>query len=81
MPKQQWLMSTHSCVQYVLLLLVMAVNSDWFQTLQSYMLLLKPPVLMHSWLGCNLTFVAIDLMQWLMYGQTTILSGKKERFQ
>ena len=35
--------------QYVLLFLVLAVNSDQFQRLQSYTLLLKLPVLMHSW--------------------------------
>ena len=33
-------------VQYMLLFLVLAVNSDQFQILQSYTLLLKPPVLM-----------------------------------
>ena len=33
-------------VQYVLLFLVLAVNS---KILQSYMLLLKPPVLMRAW--------------------------------
>ena len=35
--------------QYVLLFLVLAINSDWFQNFQSYTLLLKLPVLMHSW--------------------------------
>ena len=35
--------------QYVLLFLVLAVHSDHFQILQSYTLLLKPPVLIHSW--------------------------------
>ena len=35
------------------LFLVLAVNSEWFQILQSYMLLLKPPVLMHSWPGVS----------------------------
>ena len=39
----------HVAVQYMLLVfLVLAVNFDRFQILQSYMLLLKPPVLMHS---------------------------------
>ena len=33
-------------VQYMLLFLVLAVNSDWFQVLKSYRLLPKPPVLM-----------------------------------
>ena len=34
--------------QYVLLFLVVAVNSDRFQIVWSYTLLLKPPVLMRS---------------------------------
>ena len=34
---------------YVLLFLVLVVNSDQFQILQSYTLLLKPPVLMYSY--------------------------------
>ena len=29
---------------------VLVVNSNWFQILLSYTLLLKPPVLMHTWL-------------------------------
>ena len=33
----------------MLLILVLAVNSDCFQILRSYTLLLKPPVLMQSW--------------------------------
>ena len=36
-------------VQYVLLFLVLVANSDWFQILQSYTLLLKPPVFMHPY--------------------------------
>ena len=36
-----------AAAQYVLLFLVLAVNYDWFQILQSYTLLLKPPILMH----------------------------------
>ena len=39
-------MSMQQHVQYVLLFLVLVVNSNRFQTLQSYMLLLKPLVLM-----------------------------------
>jgi len=45
------LMSTPH-VQYMLLFLVLAaVNSDQFQVLCSYTLLLKPPILMSSWWG------------------------------
>ena len=39
-------MSMQQHVQYVLLFLVLVVNSNRFQTLRSYMLLLKPLVLM-----------------------------------
>ena len=39
-------------MQYVLLFLVLVVNSDQFQSLQSYMLLLKPPVLVRSCCSC-----------------------------
>ena len=40
--------------EYVLLFLVLAVNSDWFQILGSYTLLLQPPTLMWSYLPkCN----------------------------
>ena len=39
-------------MQYVLLFLVLVVNSDWFQSLQSYMLLLKPPVLVRPCCSC-----------------------------
>ena len=35
-----------AAAQYVLLFLVLAVNSDRFQILRSYTLLLKPPILM-----------------------------------
>ena len=38
-------------VQYVLLFLVLAVNSDRFVISQSYILLLKPPVFTHPWLN------------------------------
>ena len=36
-------------VQYMLLFLVLAVNSDQFQILRSYTLLLKPPILKRSY--------------------------------
>ena len=38
------------CVQCVLLILVLAVNSALFCILCSYTLLLKSPVLMHPWM-------------------------------
>ena len=41
-------MSTRSCV-YVLLFLVLAVNSDRFGILRNYTLFLYPPVLMRSY--------------------------------
>ena len=42
-------LATMACVyQDVLLILVLAVNSDPFQILWSYTLLLQLPVLMHS---------------------------------
>ena len=37
-----------ACVQYVLLFLVLVVNSKQFLILQSCTLLLQPPILMHS---------------------------------
>ena len=45
-------MFTCSCA-YMLLFLVLAVNSNQIQILRSYTLLLKPPILMHScvWKG------------------------------
>ena len=42
-------------VQYMLLFLALAVNSDWFQILQSYTLLLYLPILMRS---CCITTMA-----------------------
>ena len=37
-----------AAAQYVLLFIVLVINSDRFQILRSYMLLLKPPILMRS---------------------------------
>ena len=39
----------HAAAWYVLLFLVLAVHSNCFRFLQSYTLLLKPPVLIRSW--------------------------------
>ena len=51
----------HAAAQYILLILVLAVNSDRFQMLQSYTLLLKPPILMHScFLSAGLVAMAME---------------------
>ena len=49
----------HTAVQYVLLFLVVAVNSVQFQILRTYTLLLKLPVLMHTYNIAFQTFLAV----------------------
>ena len=54
---------------YMLLILVLAVNSDCFQILRSYTLLLKLPIFMQSWQEQLTEHVMLVLVK-LQHGKT-----------
>ena len=71
----------HAAVQCMLLFLVQAVNSDRFQILQSYMLLLKPPVLMCFWRSKIREVKYIQHQQLLHYSNTFKTWGRGQKMQ